>query len=50
MLDSPTWHVWIGLILAGVGILVAIGLIAYYLATVQSQKYPGGKQRRHEDL
>jgi formate-dependent nitrite reductase membrane component NrfD len=50
MLAAEIWHWWIGvaLTLLGIGILVA-GLVGY-MKTVSSQKYPGGKARRHSDL
>jgi hypothetical protein len=44
------WHVWIGVALVGVAIAAVVGLIGYYLVNVQAKKYPGGKQRRHQDL
>ena len=50
MIGAPVWHFWIGLALAGVAVLVCLGVLAYYLISVQRQKYPTGKQRRHQDL
>ena len=50
MLGAPVWHFWIGLALVGVALLAFVGLLAYYMISVQSKKYPGGKQRRHQDL
>ena len=50
MIGAPIWHFWIGMALLGVGLLAFLGLVAYFLLSVQSQKYPGGKQRRHQDL
>ncbi len=44
------WHIWIGVALTLVGLLVVAGLAGYFLLSVQSKKYPGGKQRRHQDL
>lgn len=50
LLAAEVWHWWIGVALVGVGLLLAGGLVALYLATVTSQKYPGGKRRRQNDL
>ena len=50
MIGAPVWHFWIGMALVAVSVLVFLGLVAYYLLSVQSKKYPGGKQRRHQDL
>ena len=44
------WHIWIGVALSAVTVLACIGVLVYYLLSVQSKKYPGGKQRRHQDL
>lgn len=44
------WHFWIGIALSGLVVAVLLGVVAYYLIAVQSKKYPGGKQRRHQDL
>ncbi len=50
MLAAYIWHWWIGLamLLAGVG--ATIGLIAQYLKQVSSQRYPGGKRGREQEL
>jgi hypothetical protein len=50
MLAAEIWHWWIGVVLTGVGIVVAIALIAGYLKDVSAQKYPGGKHRHQTDL
>ncbi|MGA9276040.1 hypothetical protein [Ilumatobacter sp.] len=50
MLGAPVWHIWIGVALVAVALLATIGLIGYYMSSVQAKKYPGGKQRRHQDL
>ena len=50
MIGAPVWHFWIGVALTGVTVLACIGVLAYYMLSVQSKKYPGGKQRRHQDL
>ncbi|WP_158412478.1 hypothetical protein [Ilumatobacter nonamiensis] len=47
---GTVWHIWIGVLLTAVVLGAAIGLIAYYMMSVQAKKYPGGKQRRHQDL
>jgi hypothetical protein len=44
------WHIWIGVALAAVTVLACVGVLGYYMLTVQSKKHPGGKQRRHQDL
>jgi hypothetical protein len=50
MIGSPVWHFWIGAALVGVGVLAVLGLLGYFMVSVQSKKYPAGKQRRHQDL
>ena len=45
MLAAEIWHWWIGVVLVGVGILMAIGLVAQYLKNVTAQKYPNRRQR-----
>jgi hypothetical protein len=50
MLAANIWHWWIGVIMAvgaGVGVLA---LIAGYLKFVTSQRYPGGKRNREQEL
>jgi len=44
------WHVWIGVALSLVALLATVGLIVYYLMSVQAKKYPNGKQARRQDL
>lgn len=44
------WHIWIGVALTLVALLATVGLIAYYLISVESKKYPNGKQARRQDL
>ncbi len=44
------WHIWIGVALTAVALLTCIGVLGYYMLSVQRQKYPAGKQRRHQDL
>jgi len=50
MLGAPVWHFWIGMALVAVSVLATLALVGYYLKSVQAQKYPGGKQKRHQDL
>ena len=50
MLAAEVWHWWIGVVLAGAGIAVAIALIASYLKNISAQKYPDGKQSAKADL
>lgn len=44
------WHIWIGVALMAVTVLACVGVLGYYMFSVESKKYPGGKQRRHQDL
>lgn len=44
------WHVWIGVALVGVALLTMVGLLGYFMFSVQRKKYPNGKQRRYQDL
>lgn len=50
MLAAYVWHWWIGLVmlLAAVGMTVA--LIGGYLKQVSSQRYPGGRRGREQEL
>lgn len=50
MIGAPVWHFWIGLALVAVSLLAFVGLLGYFLISVSAKKYPGGKQRRHQDL
>jgi hypothetical protein len=50
MLAAQIWHWWIGLIMLLAGGLATVGLIAGYLKTVSSQRYPGGKRGRQQEL
>ena len=50
LLAAEVWHWWIGVALTAVSVLIGVGLVGLYLATVSSQKYPGGKRRRQNDL
>lgn len=50
MLAAEIWHWWIGVVLLGVGVLTAGGLLGGYLKSVSAQRYPGGKRRRQSDL
>ncbi len=50
MLAAEIWHWWIGVVLAGAGIAVAIALIAGYVKNVSAQRYPDGKQSADADL
>ena len=47
---GTVWHIWIGVALTAVAILTVLGLVGYYLLSVQSKKFPGGKQGRQLDL
>lgn len=50
MLAAYIWHWWIGLILLIAGIAGAVALIGGYLKQVSSQRYPGGKRGREQEL
>lgn len=52
MLAANVWHWWIGVALVLLGIVIAVVLVAGYLATVSAKKYPTGKQQhpQHTDL
>ena len=50
LLAAEVWHWWIGVALTGVAVLISVGLVGLYLATVTAQKHPGGKRRRQNDL
>lgn len=52
MLAANVWHWWIGIALVLVAVLVAVALVAGYLATVSAKKYPRGNQQHvhHTDL
>ena len=50
MLAANIWHWWIGVIMAvaaGAGVLA---LVAGYLKQVTSQRYPGGRRQREQEL
>ncbi len=45
------WHIWIGVALVAVVLLAMVGLLVYYMFSVEAKKHPSGKrQRRHQDL
>jgi hypothetical protein len=46
MLAAEIWHWWIGVVLVGVGILTAVGLVAGYLKQVTAKQYPPRRQRQ----
>lgn len=50
MLAAYIWHWWIGLIMLLAGGLATLGLIGQYLKQVSSQRYPGGKRGREQEL
>jgi hypothetical protein len=50
LLAAEVWHWWIGVALTGVAVLVSVGLIGLYLATVTAKQHPGRKNRRQSDL
>ncbi|MFZ8998240.1 MAG: hypothetical protein ACO225_04780 [Ilumatobacteraceae bacterium] len=50
MLAAYIWHWWIGLAMLLTGGLAVVGLIAGYVKQVSSQRYPGGKRARGDEL
>ncbi len=50
MLAAYVWHWWIGLIMLLAGGGATLALIAGYLKQVSSQRYPGGKRGREQEL
>lgn len=44
MLAAQIWHWWIGVILAGASALGVLTVVAAYLKSVTSQRYPGKRQ------
>ena len=50
MLAAEIWHWWIGVVLTGGVVLAVVGLLGGYLKSVSSQRYPGGKPKRQQDL
>ena len=50
MLAAYIWHWWIGLIMLLAGGLATVSPIAGYVKQVSSQRYPGGKRGREQEL
>jgi hypothetical protein len=52
MLAANVWTWWIGIAFFLVVLLLAVALIAGYIMTVSSKRYPSAKQQRaqHTDL
>ncbi len=50
MLAAQIWHWWIGLAMLIAGVGASVGLLGSYLKQVSSQRYPGGKRRREQEL
>ena len=50
MLAAYIWHWWIGLVMLLTGVGAAVGLVAMYLKQVSSQRFPGGKRGREQEL
>ena len=50
MFAAPIWHWWIGLIMLLAAGGATIALIVGYLKQVSSQRYPGGKRGREQEL
>ena len=50
MLAAYIWHWWIGLVMLLAGVGASLGLLGQYLKQVSSQRYPGGKRGREQEL
>ena len=50
MLAAQIWHWWIGLAMLIAGVGASLGLLGQYLKQVSSQRYPGGKRGREQEL
>ncbi len=50
MLAAQIWHWWIGVAMLIAAIGATVGLVGGYLKTVTSQRYPGGKRQREQEL
>ncbi|MFP5489824.1 MAG: hypothetical protein ACLGHQ_16140 [Acidimicrobiia bacterium] len=50
MLAAYIWHWWIGLVMLLAAGLATVSLIAGYVKQVSSQRYPGGKRGREQEL
>lgn len=50
MLAAQIWHWWIGLAMLIAGVGATLGLLGGYLKQVSSQRYPGGKREREQEL
>ena len=50
MLAAYIWHWWIGLIMLLAAAGATLALVAGYLKQVTSQRYPGGKRGRQQEL
>jgi hypothetical protein len=48
LLAAEIWHWWIGVILTVVGVLAVVGLVAQYLKTVSSTRYPDRRQQQDD--
>jgi hypothetical protein len=50
MLAAYIWHWWIGLVMLLAGGFAAVSLIGGYIKQVSSQRFPGGKRGREQEL
>jgi hypothetical protein len=50
MVAAYVWHWWLGLVMLIAGVAATIGLTINYLRQVSSQRYPGGKRGREQEL
>lgn len=48
MLAANVWHWWIGVVLALVGLLLVVVLVAGYLKSVTAQQHPSRAQQRQQ--
>lgn len=45
---AQIFHWWLGVILAVVGVLATVGIVAGYLKKVVAPQYPGKRQKRED--
>jgi hypothetical protein len=50
MLAAYIWHWWIGLVMLIAAGGATLSLVVGYLKQVSSQRYPGGKRGREQEL
>lgn len=50
MLAAYIWHWWIGLVMLIATVAAVVALVGGYLKQVSSQRYPGGRRGREQEL